>query len=403
MTDFLQSGSIATLHDFNNRASESLEQDLRSWSKSRPISVIVPCLVSELERPALKNIVTHLQEADYVSEVIIGLDQANLEQFKETKKFFSVLPQKTRIIWNDGPAVSSIRESVCNHFSTEAAPGKGRNVWHCLGYFLGSDQGQIVALHDADIVTYDGSLLTRLLYPIAHPTFDYSFAKGFYYRASESHFGGRLVRLLTSPLIDALTQYYGPSDYLHYLGSFKYPLAGEFALKKELARKISIPSDWGLEIGVLSEIYKLEEDQNICQVAVSSRYDHKHQPLSPGNSDLGLHKMSQDILHTILTELAASDALLTREALTSISTNYRHNAKEAISRYANDSEINGFRYNREDEQFAAELFEKCLVEEGEKHLAGYRSLQSMPNWLQVENNLPGALFQLYSAIERDNQ
>ena len=208
MTDFLQSGSIATLHDFNNRASESLEQDLRSWSKSRPISVIVPCLVSELERPALKNIVTHLQEADYVSEVIIGLDQANLEQFKETKKFFSVLPQKTRIIWNDGPAVSSIRESVCNHFSTEAAPGKGRNVWHCLGYFLGSDQGQIVALHDADIVTYDGSLLTRLLYPIAHPTFDYSFAKGFYYRASESHFGGRLVRLLTSPLIDALTQYY---------------------------------------------------------------------------------------------------------------------------------------------------------------------------------------------------
>ncbi|MDG1197024.1 MAG: glycosyl transferase [Actinomycetota bacterium] len=403
MTDFLQSGSIATLHDFNNRASESLEQDLRSWSKSRPISVIVPCLVSELERPALKNIVTHLQEADYVSEVIIGLDQANLEQFKETKKFFSVLPQKTRIIWNDGPAVSSIRESVCNHFSTEAAPGKGRNVWHCLGYFLGSDQGQIVALHDADIVTYDGSLLTRLLYPIAHPTFDYSFAKGFYYRASESHFGGRLVRLLTSPLIDALTQYYGPSDYLHYLGSFKYPLAGEFALKKELARKISIPSDWGLEIGVLSEIYKLEEDQNICQVAVSSRYDHKHQPLSPGNSDLGLHKMSQDILHTILTELAASDALLTREALTSISTNYRHNAKEAISRYANDSEINGFRYNREDERLAAELFEKCLVEAGEKHLAGYRSLQSMPNWLQVENNLPGALFQLYSAIERDNQ
>ena len=403
MTDFLQSGSIATLHDFNNRASESLEQDLRSWSKSRPISVIVPCLVSELERPALKNIVTHLQEADYVSEVIIGLDQANLEQFKETKKFFSVLPQKTRIIWNDGPAVSSIRESVCNHFSTEAAPGKGRNVWHCLGYFLGSDQGQIVALHDADIVTYDGSLLTRLLYPIAHPTFDYSFAKGFYYRASESHFGGRLVRLLTSPLIDALTQYYGPSDYLHYLGSFKYPLAGEFALKKELARKISIPSDWGLEIGVLSEIYKLEEDQNICQVAVSSRYDHKHQPLSPGNSDLGLHKMSQDILHTILTELAASDALLTREALTSISTNYRHNAKEAINRYANDSEINGFRYNREDERLAAELFEKCLVEAGEKHLAGYRSLQSMPNWLQVENNLPGALFQLYSAIERDNQ
>ena len=403
MTDFLQSGSIATLHDFNNRASESLEQDLRSWSKSRPISIIVPCLVSELERPALKNIVTHLQEADYVSEVIIGLDQANLEQFKEAKKFFSELPQKTRIIWNDGPAVSSIRESVCNHFSTEAAPGKGRNVWHCLGYFLGSDQGQIVALHDADIVTYDGSLLTRLLYPIAHPTFDYSFAKGFYYRASESHFGGRLVRLLTSPLIDALTHCYGPSDYLHYLGSFKYPLAGEFALKKELARKISIPSDWGLEIGVLSEIYKLEEDQNICQVAVSSRYDHKHQPLSPGNSDLGLHKMSQDILHTILTELAASDALLTREALTSISTNYRHNAKEAINRYANDSEINGFRYNREDERLAAELFEKCLVEAGEKHLTGYRSLQSMPNWLQVENNLPEALFQLHSAIEIDNQ
>ena len=403
MTDFLQSGSIATLHDFNNRALASLEQDLRSWSKSRPISIIVPCLVSELERPALKNIVTQLQEADYVSEVIIGLDQANRKQFQEAKKFFSSLPQKTRIIWNDGPAVSSIRKSVCKHFSAEAAPGKGRNVWHCLGYFLGSGQGEIVALHDADIVTYDVSLLTRLLYPITHPTFDYSFAKGFYYRATESHFGGRLVRLLISPLIDALIHCYGPSEYLTYLGSFKYPLAGEFALEKELAKKISIPSDWGLEIGVLSDIYKLDESQNICQVAISSRYDHKHQPLSADDSDLGLHKMSRDILHTILTELAANDAFLTREALTSISTAYRYNAKEAINRYANDSEINGFRYNREDEQLAAELFEKCLVEEGEKHLAGYRSLQSMPSWLQVENDLPGALFQLYSAIEIDNQ
>lgn len=403
MTDFLQSGSIATLHDFSNRTSESLEQDLRSWSKSRPMSIIIPCLVSELERPALSNIVTQLRGADYISEIIIGLDQANPEQFREAKKFFSVLPQKTKIIWNDGPAVSSISESLCNHFSSAAAPGKGRNVWHCLGYFLGSGQGEIVALHDADIVTYDGSLLTRLLYPVAHPTFDYSFAKGFYYRATESHFGGRLVRLLTSPLIDALTQCHGSSDYLNYLRSFKYPLAGEFALSKELASRISMPSDWGLEIGVLSEIYRLSERQNICQVAITSRYDHKHQPLSADNSNLGLHKMSRDILQTILSGLAANNALITREDLTSIGAAYRHNAHEAINRYANDSEINGFKYNREDEQLAATLFEKCFIEEGEKHLNGQRSLRSMPDWLQIENTLPGTLVQLYSAIEIDNQ
>ena len=37
-----------------------------------------------------------------------------------------------------------------------------------------------LAIHDCDIVTYDRSLLARLLYPVAHPQFNYEFCKGYY-------------------------------------------------------------------------------------------------------------------------------------------------------------------------------------------------------------------------------
>ena len=63
--------------------------------------------------------------------------------------------------------------------------------------------------------------------------------------------------------------------------SFRYPLSGEFSFRKNLLTDIRIPSDWGIEIGVLSEVYRSNSLARICQVDIADNYDHKHQDLSP--------------------------------------------------------------------------------------------------------------------------
>ncbi|WGX73566.1 hypothetical protein QJS67_02545 [Acinetobacter radioresistens] len=88
MVDFAQEGMITTIHDLKQRQLEDYENELREFTKYRPVTLVLPSLYSELERPALTKIVQELKEADYIQQIIIGLDQANPEQFKHAKEFF---------------------------------------------------------------------------------------------------------------------------------------------------------------------------------------------------------------------------------------------------------------------------------------------------------------------------
>ena len=103
MGDYHQFGPISTLHKLSARPVESLEEELTEWSKDRPMSLVIPALYSELSRPALENIVDELMEVPYLEEVIVGIDRADEAEFEHAKEFFSRLPQRTRLLWNDGP------------------------------------------------------------------------------------------------------------------------------------------------------------------------------------------------------------------------------------------------------------------------------------------------------------
>src|SRR6056300_323510 len=103
MSDFHQNGIISTLHNFNIKSKKEIEEELRLFSKRRPIQLILPSLFSEIKRPALRRIINELNKTDYINEVIIGLDQASKDEFEEAKKFFSTLKIKHKILWNDGP------------------------------------------------------------------------------------------------------------------------------------------------------------------------------------------------------------------------------------------------------------------------------------------------------------
>lgn len=228
MGDFYQNGIITTLHNLSRRPLEDMEAELVEFAKVRPLGLVLPCLYSELQTAAMPNITQQLCKVPYLSEIIIGLDRASEAEYRDALAFFAQLPQRYRVLWNDGPRLRAIDAELAQQNLAPKEAGKGRNVWYCLGYSLASNRTESVALHDCDIVTYDQELLARLIYPVANPSFNYEFCKGFYARVANGKINGRVSRLLVTPLLRALKKVFGALDYLEYLDSYRYPLAGSF-------------------------------------------------------------------------------------------------------------------------------------------------------------------------------
>ena len=107
MSDFFQNGNVSTLHNLTRRSVEDLEAELANFSTSRPIGLVLPSLYSELEGPALENIVSELAKVPYLSRITIGLDRADKDQYAHAKEYFSRLPQKHTVLWHDGPRLKT--------------------------------------------------------------------------------------------------------------------------------------------------------------------------------------------------------------------------------------------------------------------------------------------------------
>ena len=288
MGDFSQNGFVTTLHNFGTKSVDQFETELKTFSGYRPMELILPSLYSELEGPALKNIVEQISKVNYINHVVIGLDKADRAQFEHASHFFKGLKQPFSLLWNDGPRLKAIHEELEDRQLAPKEPGKGRNVWYCIGLTHARGKADAVALHDCDITTYDRSLLARLFYPIANPNFQFEFCKGYYARVADGKMNGRVSRLLVTPLLLAMEKVLGPSDYLNFMKSFRYSLAGEFSFRRSLIPELRIPSDWGLEVGILSEMQRNQASNRICQVDIADTYDHKHQNLSVDDRSTGL-------------------------------------------------------------------------------------------------------------------
>lgn len=401
MGDFYQNGIVTTLHNLSQRDLPDMERELKQFSRTRPMSLVLPSLFSELEGDALKKIVAELTQVDYLEEIVLGLDRADEAQYRYALKFFAPLAPKIRVLWNDGPRLRAIDEQLKKEGLSPIEPGKGRNVWFCLGYVLASDKAESVALHDCDIVTYDRSLLARLIYPVANPSFNYEFCKGFYARVANGKIHGRVSRLLVTPLIRALKKTLGHFDYLDYIDSFRYPLAGEFSFRADVINDIRIPSDWGLEIGVLSEVHRNYANNRLCQADIATTYDHKHQELSPEDAEKGLSKMSIDISKALFRKLATQGVVFNSETFRSIKATYFRIALDFIETYSNDARMNGLKLDIHAEEQAVEMFAKNILEAGQRFLANPMEKPFMPCWNRVISAVPNILADLYQAVEED--
>lgn len=408
MGDFYQNGLVTTLHNFHKTDVKYLEGRLMKFARKRPMGLIIPTLYSELESPALANIVNILKNIDYIGEIVIGLDRADEEQFKHAKEYFSFLSKEKenprhRIIWNEGPRMTELKKKLEQKKVHLGEPGKGRNVWTCFGYMIASGKSEAIALHDADIRTYTAEMLARLYYPVADPTFNYKFCKGYYFRADEKKLNGRVTRLLLTPLLRTLKKFFGPLEYLEFLDSFRYILAGEFSMRADVLKTVRIPSDWGLEVGILSEVQRNNSYSRICQVEISDAYDHKHQPVSSENPNAGLSKMSNDIARNIYSKLATNGSIFTRGTFRSIKATYQRIALDFVEQFNADAVINGLSIDRDKEERMVDMFAKNIYKAGIEYLDYPYQVPFMPSWKRTISAFPEIMEEFYQIVEEDNQ
>ena len=402
MSDFYQTGVITTLHRLGPPNPERLERELIRLVRERPVALVLPSLYSELEGPALPHIIDELCKVPYLGQIVISLDRANRKQFEHAREFFSRLPQVHRIIWNDGKRLQSLFDLLPKHGLSFGEQGKGRGAWVAHGYVLAQGQSRVIAIHDCDILSYDREMLARLVYPIVNRQFDYRFCKGFYSRITD-RMHGRVTRLMMTPLIRSLQRTVGPMPLLNYLDSFRYILAGEFSMDADLPRVNRIPSDWGLEIGVLAEVYRNVAVQRVCQVDIAANYEHKHQPLSEQDPEAGLMKMAVDIAKSLFRTLAGEGVILSEGLFKSLVASYKRTAEDTIEHYHADAAINGLEFDRDNEEKAVETFTRAIKLAGEYFLEDPLGAPLIPNWNRVTSAIPGFLSSLSEAVEEDNK
>lgn len=374
-----------------------MEDKVLKASAKIPVGILIPALFRDLSGGAMKHIIEVLSDTAYISKIYIALDQAGSEEYTKAKEIVKPLGEKAVLVWNDKPQLADLVSRIEKQLPL-GVRGKGRAVWTCLGYVIGKGEVSAIAFHDADIVTYDRDFLTRLLFPLMYMRFQ--FVKGYYVRYDTKLYG-RVTRLFYFPLVRTLKDMFGSTEFLDYMGDFRYPLSGEFATYTSQARMMQFPSDWGIEVGLLGEIYRLVRESRICQIELTSRYDHKHQQVG-SVSEKGLFKMASDISRTFFTHLASNGVSLNSEIFRTIRLTYLKHAREMVGIYESMAEMYDKRisFDFHEELKTVEVFAKAIdagvVDFTEQHYGS----PLIPDWKRVESAIDGILGDIVTAVEQ---
>ena len=166
--------------------------------------------------------------------------------------------------------------------------GKGDALWKSLAVL----KGDIIIWCDSDIMNFKPRFIYGILGPLLIDD-RISYVKGFYrrplkidssYLKSE---GGRVTELLVRPLLNL---------FYPALSKVFQPLSGEYAGRRKILESIPFSTGYGVEVGLLIEIYEKFGLEAIAQVNLQRRV-HRNQPIS------ALSKMSFVILQTIIEKL----------------------------------------------------------------------------------------------------
>jgi glucosyl-3-phosphoglycerate synthase len=256
--------------------------------------------------------------------------------------------------------------------------GKGRNVWLCLGWLHQSKSRGVTALLDCDVVNFQRGLLARLAYPLMRPDLGYQFSKGYYPRLTD-RLHGRLTRLLVEPLLRAWEEIHKHAPLTSYLQSFRYALSGEMAFSAEWSAQMTFPAGYGLEIGVLGQVFDQIPRNAVCQSCLTEAHDHRHQELHgpAGTAPSGLEASALEVIATMVHLLGGKPA-----SQSALETAYRTQVCRALHHSVTNAAINDMPYDLEAESRAARLFGKCVAR------SSIQELVWLPAWKDLDVTLP---------------
>jgi glucosyl-3-phosphoglycerate synthase len=400
MSDFHQHGPVTALPRLRENAGAHLEREVVRLTRKSPASLVIPMVPSEMDRPALATILDELSGVPYLHSLVLSLNRATAADYARTLRYFERYPGRAVVVWNESPAVERLMAELAAAGLYTGVPGKGRACWLAIGYLLAEEKVDYMAFVDADVVNFQKEMLARLLLPALDPVTDFDFVKAYYARFSD-RLHGRVTRLFLSPLLAAFTRLIGSDPYIRYLSSFRYPLSGEFAVRRDLATRMRLPSDWGLEIVSLFEALRHRAPVRICQVEIADRYEHKHQDLSPDDPSRGLNRMARDVGTHLLRTLAASGVVLSEGLRLSLLAAYQREAEDAVGDSYAVASVNGLICDRHQEELNVQIFTEALrraIEEFHRDPAGP---PLVPPWARVWAGTRDAGPRLIAAVAGD--
>ena len=397
MSDFFQAGVIANLHRLTHGGSDRLERELETFSRVRPIGLVLPALYSEFQHAAMEGILRELREVRYLRRIVVAIGGCDRGEFEEARARFRRFRVPVTAIWMESPEIQDIFALLEARDLSAGSPGKGRTCWLSFGYLLACGDCDIIALHDCDIRNYNRELLARLVYPVGNPNLGFEFSKGYYARVADRLYG-RVTRLFFTPLVRAIMNISPGIPYLQFLDSFRYALAGEIAMTADLARTIRIPCDWGLEVGTLSEVYRNSSVSRICQVDLSDNYEHKHKGLSREDPNAGLRRMTLDIGKSLFRTIAQEGVVLGTDQFRALQLHYTRMAQDTIRRYYADATLNNLKFDLDQEDSAVTVFARSLREAAAEFVEDPLGQPQLPNWNRVVAAVPDILQRLRDSV-----
>ncbi|MFT4946454.1 MAG: glucosyl-3-phosphoglycerate synthase [Natronomonas sp.] len=308
-------------------------------------TVVVPLAERDHGSPAAEGVLKTLETVE-PDRVLVAL-RASESAVADVTGWLESFALDLTVLWCTAPEIEAL---LADH-GLDGAAGKGRDVWLGLGI---AAESPYVAVHDADALTYDDRHVPKLLSPLAN---GYDFTKGYYARVEGQQLYGRLFRLFYAPLVSALREHSG-AEFVDYLDSFRYALAGEFAVTGDLARSVRAPRGWGLELGTLGDAFDHAGFAGSAQVDLGI-HEHEHRSVEGAG---GLGEMCAEVAATLFTVAEehglAPDYDRLRER-------YRDHADRLVRQYAGDAAFNSFAYDPDQEREQVETYAPSIRPPGE--------------------------------------
>lgn len=174
-----------------------------------------------------------------------------------------------------------------DHVLSEFGPalGKGDVLWRSVHVA----RGEVIVWLDADLRSYTDAYLTNLIQPFDNDDNDdvIALVRPDYLRTFEGRptGGGRVTERVAKP---ALRSFH--PDLAH----IRQPLAGEYAIRRDVAVTLPFEIDYGVEIGLLIDVASTCGAASIAQVQLPPRI-HRNRP------DSELAEPSRQVLRTALS------------------------------------------------------------------------------------------------------